>query len=108
MVDQCLDNAWSFADWVESEPGLELIAPAPLNIACWRYTPEGLDEAATDEFNRNAVKAIQADGRAFVLGTVYRGHAGIRCAFDNWATTLDDVEILESAVRDVGEKLLTE
>ncbi|HET9661475.1 MAG TPA: pyridoxal-dependent decarboxylase [Thermomicrobiales bacterium] len=105
MVDRCLDNAWSFAEWVEAEPGLELIAPAPLNIVCWRYTPEGLDEAATDQFNRDAVKAIQADGRAFVSGTVYRGHAGIRCAFDNWTTTLADVEILESAVRDVGETL---
>jgi glutamate/tyrosine decarboxylase-like PLP-dependent enzyme len=105
MVDRCLDNTWAFADWVESTPGLELIAPAPLNIVCWRYTPEGLDEAATDQFNRDAVKAIQADGRAFVSGTVYRGHAGVRCAFDNWTTTLDDVAILESAVLDIGKKL---
>ncbi|MEZ4529972.1 MAG: pyridoxal-dependent decarboxylase [Thermomicrobiales bacterium] len=105
MVDRCLDNAWSFAEWVDAEPGLELIAPAPLNIVCWRYTPEGLDEAATDQFNRDAVKAIQADGRAFVSGTVYRGHAGIRCAFDNWTTTADDVAILESTVRDIGAAL---
>ena len=102
MVDRCLDNAWSFASWVDSEPGVELIAPAPLNIVCWRYTPDGLDDDATDQFNRDAVKAIQSDGRAFVSGTVYHGHAAIRCAFDNWTTTADDVAILQSAVRDIG------
>jgi hypothetical protein len=59
----------------------------------------------TDQLNRDAVTAIQDDGRAFVSGTVWNGRAAIRCAFDNWTTTLDDVAILESAVRDVGEKL---
>ena len=105
MVDRCLDNAWKFASWIESEPGVELIAPAPLNIVCWRYTPAGFDEAATDQFNRDAVKAIQADGRAFVSGTVYNGHAAIRCAFDNWTTTSADVDILQTAVRDIGAQL---
>ncbi len=105
MVERCLDNAWSFADWIQSEPGVELIAPAPLNIVCWRYVPEGLDDVATDQFNRDAIKAIQADGRAFVSGTVWQGHAAIRCAFDNWATTAADVAILQSAVRDIGTKL---
>ena len=105
MVDRCLDNAWAFADWVEAEPGLELMAPAPLNMVCWRYAPDGLDDEATDAFNRAAVVAIQDDGRAFVSGTVWNGRAAIRCAFDNWTTTLDDVAILESAVRDMGERL---
>lgn len=108
MVDRCLDNAWAFADWVDEEPGLELMAPAPLNMVCWRYTPDGLDDEATDQFNRDAVTAIQDDGRAFVSGTVWNGRAAIRCAFDNWTTTLADVEILESAVRDVGETLRAE
>lgn len=105
MVDRCLDNAWAFAEWVDAEPGLELMAPAPLNMVCWRYTPEGLDDNVTDQLNRDAVTAIQDDGRVFVSGTVWNGRAAIRCAFDNWTTTLADVEILESAVRDVGKRL---
>ena len=92
-------------DWVEAEPGLELMAPAPLNMVCWRYAPDGLDDEAANRFNKEAVVTIADDGRAFVSGTVWNGRAAIRCAFDNWTTTLADVEILESAVRDVGEKL---
>lgn len=106
IVERCLDNAWTFANWVEAEPGIELMAPAPLNIVCWRYTPADLDDEATDQFNRAAIAAIQSDGRAFVSGTVWQGRAAIRCAFDNWSTTTADVEILQSAVRDIGMKLL--
>lgn len=105
MVERCLDNAWAFADWIDAEAGLELMAPAPLNMVCWRYTPAGLDDGATDDFNRAAIVAIQDDGRAFVSGTVWNGRAAIRCAFDNWTTTLDDVAILQDAVWDIGVKL---
>ncbi len=85
---------------MKSEPGADPIAPEPLDIVCWRYTPAGPGNAATDQFN--------ADGRALVSGTVYNGHAAIRCAFDNWMTTAADVEILQSTVRDIGATLLAE
>jgi hypothetical protein len=65
--------------------------PAPLNIVCFRVVRAGLDEAASDELNRRAVRAIQQDGRAFVTGTVWNGRSAIRAAFDNWQTTLADV-----------------
>jgi glutamate/tyrosine decarboxylase-like PLP-dependent enzyme len=100
MVERCVDNAASFAAWVDGAEGLELMAPAPLNIVCFRYTPDGLDDVATDEFNRAAIVAIQSDGRAFVTGTVWNGRAAIRAAFDNWATTQRDVDILQDAIRD--------
>jgi glutamate/tyrosine decarboxylase-like PLP-dependent enzyme len=105
IVERCLDNASAFATWVDAEPGVELMAPAPLNIVCWRYTPGGLDDEATDRFNREAIAAIQSDGRAFVSGTTWNGRAAIRTAFDNWSTTRTDVDILQSAVRDIGANL---
>jgi len=100
MVERCVDNAATFAGWIEQTDGLELMAPAPLNIVCFRYAPPGMDAAACDAFNRDAVTAIQRDGRAFVTGTVWNGRAAIRAAFDNWATTQRDVEILQAAVHD--------
>jgi glutamate/tyrosine decarboxylase-like PLP-dependent enzyme len=100
LIERCCDNAAAFAAWIEATDGLELLAPAPLNIVCWRYTPVGLDATATDTFNRAAVTALQTDGRVFVSPTTWRGHAGLRCAFDNWLTTADDVAILQRAVSD--------
>ncbi|HRD92887.1 MAG TPA: pyridoxal-dependent decarboxylase [Accumulibacter sp.] len=105
VVERCVDNAAAFARWVEATPGIELMNPAALNIVCFRILGRGRDEAATDELNRTAVRAIQGDGRAFVTGTVWNGHAAIRAAFDNWQTTLDDVALLQGAVADVTRSL---
>ncbi|MFL5762104.1 MAG: pyridoxal phosphate-dependent decarboxylase family protein [Thermomicrobiales bacterium] len=112
LVERCVENATAFASWVDETPGLELmnaerVRQSPLNCVCFRFTPAGLEPEATNAFNRAAVAAIQDDGRAFVTGTVWEGKAAIRAAFDNWATTLADVEILESVADDVGAKLHT-
>lgn len=101
LVERCVDNAAMFASWVDSTSAMELMAPAPLNIVCFRYAPEGLSDAAIDDLNRRAVTAIQADGRAFVTPTTWAGKAAIRAAFDNWATMPRDVEILQETVADV-------
>lgn len=101
VVERCVDNAAAFATWVERTPGVELMNPAPLNVVCFRVVKDNLDEAALDELNRTAVRAIQEDGRAFVTGTVWDGRAAIRAAFDNWRTTPDDVTLLQSAIADV-------
>ena len=106
LVERCVDHAASFAAWVTTAPGLELLAPAPLIVVCFRYAPPGFDAAATDALNRAAVTALQADGRVFVTGTVWDGKAAVRAAFDNWSTGPADVAVLRAAVADVGDKLL--
>ena len=106
LVERCLADPAAFAGWVAAAPGLESVAPAPLNIVCFRYAPAGLDPAATDAVNRAVVAALQADGRVVVSGTVWGGREAIRAAFDNWATGPADVAILEEAVADIGRRLL--
>lgn len=105
LVERCVDNAASFAGWVNETPGIELMAPAPLNIVCFRYASDNLDDAETDELNGRAVTALQGDGRVFVTRTQWNGRAAIRAAFDNWATGPEDVAILQEAVSDIGERL---
>jgi glutamate/tyrosine decarboxylase-like PLP-dependent enzyme len=105
IVERCCANAAAFAAWVEATPGLELVAPVPLNIVCFRYVDSRLSDEANDIRNQAAVTALQADGRAFVTGTDWRGRAAIRAAFDNWATTGRDVAILEEAVADVARRM---
>jgi glutamate/tyrosine decarboxylase-like PLP-dependent enzyme len=104
LVERCIANAASFASWVDETPGVELLAPARLNVICFRLTPPGLDGEELDRFNRLAVPAMQADGRAFVSPTVWNGKAGIRAAFDNWATSPADVEILQELVLDMSKR----
>jgi glutamate/tyrosine decarboxylase-like PLP-dependent enzyme len=110
LVERCVDHAVMFAAWVSATPGLELMnadrmAVAPLNIVCFRYAPTALDDDARDVLNREAVVAIQTDGRVFVTGTTWNGRAAIRAAFVNWATTRSDVEVLQTVVGEVGARI---
>jgi glutamate/tyrosine decarboxylase-like PLP-dependent enzyme len=105
MVERCCANANRFAEWIDATDDVELSAPAPLNIVCFRYTPQQLDDAATDAFNQAACAELQRDGRVFVTATKWRGRTAIRAAFDNWATTDADVTILTAAVSNVGSRL---
>ncbi len=104
IVERCCANAAAFASWVAAQAGLELLAPARLNIVCFRFAPAGLSVEQTDALNRAAVTAIRADGRAFVSGTIWQGRAALRAAFDNWATTEQDVTILQEAVIGVWDR----
>ena len=106
LVERCCANASAFSDWVEATSGVEALAPTPLNIACFRAIEPGLSGDETDELNRSTVAAIQRDGRAFVTATIWNGRTAIRAAFDNWATTPDDVVILQEAVADARETAL--
>jgi glutamate/tyrosine decarboxylase-like PLP-dependent enzyme len=110
MIERCIDNARSLAVWVDTQPGLELMNAArqrshPFNIVCFRYTDPNRSDDALNDLNRRAVDAIQRDGRVFVSGTTWNGHAAIRAAFVNWSTTPDDVRILQQVIDEIGVSL---
>jgi glutamate/tyrosine decarboxylase-like PLP-dependent enzyme len=73
------------------------MAPAHLNIVCFRVR-QGSDEEVNDALTATVTERIQSDGIAFVTATRWRNRGAIRAAFDNWATSTDDVLALERAV----------
>jgi glutamate/tyrosine decarboxylase-like PLP-dependent enzyme len=100
IVARSIANAKMFAARVVGEPHLELLAPAHLNIVCFRVRDGSLDDPGNDALTTAVVEAIQRGGTAYVTGARWRGLAAIRAAFDNWATTTDDVVALQQAVTD--------
>jgi glutamate/tyrosine decarboxylase-like PLP-dependent enzyme len=105
MVERHLALTHRLAAAVEEAPELELLAPALLNIVCFRYRPPGMDEAELDELNRRLGKAVLEDGRVFFGTTVYGGDVAFRPAIVNWRTTERDVDLLVEVVRELGAKL---
>jgi len=47
--------------------------------------------------------AMQADGRAFMTPTTFRGQAAVRAAFVNWSTRATDLPVIVAAVHDALE-----
>jgi glutamate/tyrosine decarboxylase-like PLP-dependent enzyme len=100
IVARSIANAETFAAWVAGKPELDLLAPAHLNIVCFRVRDASLGDPDNDALTNAVVEAIQRGGTAYVTGARWHGLAAIRAAFDNWATTADDVVALQQAVTD--------
>jgi glutamate/tyrosine decarboxylase-like PLP-dependent enzyme len=105
VVERCLDHAAHVAGLVEAADDLELLAPAPLNVVCFRYRPPDVPEDQLDELNRRIGEAVLTDGRVYVGTTVWADKVAFRPAFVNWRTTRPDAELLVETVRDLGARL---
>jgi glutamate/tyrosine decarboxylase-like PLP-dependent enzyme len=104
IVERCLDNAAHVAQSVEEAPDMELLAPAPFNIVCFRYRPEGVPERELDALNLEIEERILMDGRVYVGSTRWAGTVGFRPAFVNWRTTRSDAELILEVIRDLGSR----
>jgi glutamate/tyrosine decarboxylase-like PLP-dependent enzyme len=106
IVERSLDVAAHVAREVEAADDLELLAPAPLNIVCFRYRRPGVPEEALDELNLAIERAVLTDGRVYVGTTRWAGTVGFRPAFVNWRTTTADADLMLETVRDLGRRLV--
>jgi glutamate/tyrosine decarboxylase-like PLP-dependent enzyme len=107
MVERHLDLAQRLAGLVEQAPELELLAPVPLNVVCFRYRPAGVPDGELDDLNRRLGEGLLADGRVFAGTTVCRGMTALRPAIVNWRTTEADIDLLVAVVREVAAGLKT-
>ena len=102
LVTRCCDLAAELATVVEDHPRLELAAPAPTNIVCFRYVRDGIDGEAA---NRTIQAEVAAAGKVFHTGATLEGRFCQRAAICSWRTTTDDVRAVADEVVRVGDGL---
>lgn len=89
------------AGLVEAAEDFELLAPAPLNIVCFRHVPPGFT-GDLDALNREIVMRLQESGEAAPSTTMIRGRLAIRVNITNHRTRLADMDLLIGAIRRVA------
>lgn len=89
IVENSIEMAALFGQFIANSGAFELLAPVRLNNVC--FTLRG-------EKNQNNVANFLAQlndtGKVFMTPTVYNNRKGIRAAFVNWRTTTKDVELV--------------
>jgi glutamate/tyrosine decarboxylase-like PLP-dependent enzyme len=84
---------------VSAEPQLELLAPAQLNIVCFRYRADDANRV-----NSEIVADIQESGIAAPSTTTLDGKLAIRAAIVNHRTDVGDLDVLVAAVLEFGTR----
>jgi glutamate/tyrosine decarboxylase-like PLP-dependent enzyme len=105
LIAQNMAQATYFEALIAASPRLELVAPRPTNVVCFRYRRPGLDETALDALNRRLVIELQESGRYIVSSTVLDGQYALRVAITNHRSQKGDFTALaEDCVR-FGDQL---
>ena len=105
LFEQNVAQASYLGDLVENTEGLELLAPASLNVVAFRYNPGGLTENDLDNLNRLLLIEIQNRGIAVPSATTLNGRFCLRAAIVNHRSRREDFEALAKAARDIGDEL---
>jgi glutamate/tyrosine decarboxylase-like PLP-dependent enzyme len=100
ILNTCRLGAY-LAARVDAEPELERLAPAPLNIVCFRYRASGDQDA----LNNRIVVALQESGVAVPSTTKLDGRLAIRAAIVNHRTKARDIDLLVAEVLRLGRAL---
>jgi glutamate/tyrosine decarboxylase-like PLP-dependent enzyme len=105
LVAQNVAQAAHLAARVTASEELELMAPVPLNVVCFRYREPGLTDAELDLLNERLLVRLQEDGIAVPSSTVLRGRFCLRVAITNHRTRRDDLDALVAAAVELGREL---
>jgi aromatic-L-amino-acid decarboxylase len=102
LIEQNVNQARYLAEMVAAHSELELLAPAPLNIVCFRYAPEGVPDERLDAINQEILLRVQESGLAVPSGTTLGGRYAIRVGITNHRSRSEDFEALVEAVTRIG------
>jgi aromatic-L-amino-acid/L-tryptophan decarboxylase len=108
LVDQHVGMGRYLADLVRANSRLELMAPAPINIVCFRFRGAGGTEDQLRALNTEIMLRIQESGVAMPTDTTLRGRHSLRAAIVNHRTRPEDLQILVAEVLRWGEALQAE
>jgi glutamate/tyrosine decarboxylase-like PLP-dependent enzyme len=108
VIAQNVDHIRHLAALVDAEPSLERLAPAPLNICCFRYTAPELDAESLNAVNQEILWRLQESGVALPSHTLLDGKFAIRVANTNQRSRREDFDLLVRSVVDLGRAVHAE
>lgn len=106
LIEQNIEQAQYLSHLIKAEPELELLAPVPLNVVCFRFQRGDLSDAELNELNEEIMVRIQEMGLAVMSATVIKGQFALRVANTNHRSLRSDFDLLVKAVVEVGNQII--
>jgi len=104
QIEKNIHQARYLAQKIEANTSLELMAPVPLNIVCFRFVKDGVSDHDLDIINKEIVMTLQESGIASPSSTILNGKYAIRVAITNHRSIQEDFDLLVDAVLKIGKE----
>ena len=99
LVENNIQNAAHFGNFIQENEKFELLAPVRLNTVCFTLSgDENQGKVSSFLFELNET------GKVFMTPTVYNGKKGIRAAFVNWLTTEKDIKMVSDLMNVISNQ----
>jgi glutamate/tyrosine decarboxylase-like PLP-dependent enzyme len=105
LIRQNVEQARYLESLIRAEPDLELIAPAALNIVCFRYRGSFTAADDTDALNKELLLRLHEGGVAAPSYTVIERKYALRVCITNHRSRRDDFDLLVREVLRLGKIL---
>jgi aromatic-L-amino-acid decarboxylase len=92
-IAEHLRLANEFADWTDSHPHFERMAPTPFSVVCFRAHPKNIDDKdELNALNKKLLEEINKTGKLFLSGTTLNGGFVIRIAISSIRTKEENIK----------------
>ena len=108
LIEQNVRQARYCAELIEGHPDLELVAPVPLNIVCFRFAPMNASGSELNRVNEEILLRIQESGLAVPSSTRIGDAFALRIAITNHRSKREDFDLLFKAVAEIGRAVVSE
>jgi glutamate/tyrosine decarboxylase-like PLP-dependent enzyme len=108
LIEQNVEQARYLASLVDQTPELERLAPVPLNIVCFRYRANELDEESLNALNRELLVRLHESGVAVPSYTTLNGKYALRVCITNHRSQRTDFNMMLEKVLSIGNDLFAE
>lgn len=102
LIDRNIAQARYLSRQIVAHPRLRLMSPTSINIVCFRYESDGMDEQDLKTLNTEIMMRLQETGVAVISDTVLRGRHCLRAAICNHRTQRGDLDLLVRQVVRLG------
>ena len=105
LINQNVEQARYLEGLVRREPRLELVAPVPANIVCFRYVGNLRGAEPLNELNKELLLRLHEGGIAAPSYTTLGTRYALRVCITNYRSTFEDFDLLVREVLRIGGEL---
>lgn len=106
LIRQNIQQARYLSELVTATKQLQLMAPVPMNIVCFRYYNESINAEQLNTLNKEILMQLHESGIAAPSFTILKGAYVIRVAITNHRSRGEDFDILVTEVVRLGNELI--
>ena len=106
LIQQNVDQAQYLVKLIKATSELELLAPVPLNIVCFRFVSDRLATTSVDNLNKELLLRLHESGIAIPSSTVINNKYALRVAITNHRSRRADFDLLVNTVVKLGKELM--